>query len=206
MEADPEELLWLGSEQNFPPKDGKFEVRITEELREVLYLDSARLVIVDHPQNTVIHPAGKMVPSRPFAPHELWTLCPTATLKHATRSDGLDVTEVLTSTDGNRVAPVKLREPQLRGLAEPFSVTLDFGELPLDKPLVLALNGWLRFGGGMANVAASLNLSRFPPWKRSCLTVPGNQCRSSAAFPPAKAKPSWWTLIKSCHSARAGFG
>ncbi len=27
----------------------------------------------------------------------------------------------------------------------------------MDRPLVLALNGWLRFGGGMANIAASLD-------------------------------------------------
>jgi len=50
-----------------------------------------------------------------------------------------------------------LREPPVRGLAEPVSVTMDFGELPADRPLVLVLNGWLRFGGGMANVAASLD-------------------------------------------------
>ena len=37
-------------------------------------------------------------------------------------------------------------------------MTLDFGPLPADKPLALVLSGWLRFGGGMANVAASHNL------------------------------------------------
>jgi hypothetical protein len=57
------------------------------------------------------------------------------------------------------VSPVRLREAQLRGLAEPFSVTMDFGPLSVDRPLVLALTGWLRFGGGMANVAASLDPS-----------------------------------------------
>lgn len=36
-------------------------------------------------------------------------------------------------------------------------MTLDFGPLPVNQPLVLVLNGWLRFGGGMANVAASLD-------------------------------------------------
>jgi hypothetical protein len=80
-----------------------------------------------------------------------------STLKQATRSDGLDVTKTLAHTDGNRVSPVHLREPQLRGLAEPFSVTLDFGPLPVERPLVLALTGWLRFGGGMANIGASLD-------------------------------------------------
>jgi hypothetical protein len=80
-----------------------------------------------------------------------------APLKRATRSDGLDVTKALSATDGEMVSPVRLREPQLRGLAEPFSVTMNFGELRTDLPLVLVLNGWLRFGGGMANVAASLD-------------------------------------------------
>src|SRR5262249_28087109 len=57
--------------------------------------------------------------------------------------------------DGNFASPVQLRIPQLRGLAEPWSVTLDFGPLSAERPLVLALTGWLQFGGGMANVAAS---------------------------------------------------
>ncbi len=157
VEADPEELLALGNEQEFPPDQGKYQLRITEELREVLYLDNTKLLAVDHPSGTVVHPTSKMMPGRPFPPHELWTLRPLASLKSATRSDGLDVTKDLSATDGQRVCPIRLREPQLRGLAEPFSITMDFGELPSDKPLVLVLNGWLRFGGGMANVAASLN-------------------------------------------------
>ena len=36
-------------------------------------------------------------------------------------------------------------------------MTLEFGELPADRPLVLALTGWLRFGGGMANIGAALD-------------------------------------------------
>jgi Tfp pilus assembly protein PilF len=157
VEADPEEFLALGTEQEFPPKDGRYELRLTEELREVLYLDHARLVTVDHPPGTYIHATSKMLPGRPFLPHELWTLRAFRSLKSATRSDGLDVTEALAAIDGRRVSPVRLREPQLRGLAEPFSITMDFGDLPLDKPLVLVLNGWLRFGGGMANIGASLD-------------------------------------------------
>ena len=63
----------------------------------------------------------------------------------------------LSSVDLNVVKPVRLREPQLRGLAEPFSIVMDFGPLPTEQPLVLALTGWLRFGGGMANVGSSLD-------------------------------------------------
>ena len=180
IEADPEEFLALGGEETFPPRDGAYEIRLTEELREVLYLDEASLVAVDHPAGTVVLPTSKLHPGKPFPPHELWTLRPFAALKRATRSgtgvspvrtethrrnaratpeasDALDVTAALAKTDSQMVSPVQLREAQLRGLAEPFSVTMDFGELPANRPLVLALNGWLRFGGGMANIGASLD-------------------------------------------------
>jgi tetratricopeptide (TPR) repeat protein len=157
IDADPDELLALGDDQRFPPKDGAYELRITEELREVLYLDAASLVVVDHPEETLVYPTSKMHAGKSFPPHQLWTLRPVASLREATRSDGLDVTEALARVDGRMVSPVHLREPQLRGLAEPFSVTMDFGPLPVDRPLVLVLTGWLRFGGGMANVAASLD-------------------------------------------------
>jgi tetratricopeptide (TPR) repeat protein len=157
IEADPEELLALGNEESFPPRDGNYEIRITEELREVLYLDEASLEAVDHPAGTMIVSTSKLNPGKPFPPHELWTLRPVGVLKKATRNDGLDVTGALARADSVMVAPVKLREPQLRGLAEPFSVEMDFGELPEKRPLVLVLTGWLRFGGGMANIAASLD-------------------------------------------------
>ncbi|HYG35602.1 MAG TPA: FG-GAP-like repeat-containing protein [Clostridia bacterium] len=157
VEADPEEFLALGNESQFQLKDGKYELRITEELREVLYLDHAKLVVVDHPEGTVVHPTSKMLPGRPFPPHELWTLRPVASVQKATRSDGLDITAALVANDCQMVSPVRLREPQLRGLVEPYSVTMDFGQLPVSRPLVLVLHGWIRFGGGMANFAASLD-------------------------------------------------
>ena len=155
--ADSEELLALGDETKFPPRNGAYEIRITDELREVLYLDEARLIASDHPRGTVVYPSSKMRAAPPFPPHELWTLRPLATPRYAVRSDGLDVTAALARVDDQMVSPARLRRPQLRGLAEPFSVTLDFGPLPVKRPLVLALTGWLRFGGGMANIAASLD-------------------------------------------------
>ena len=155
--ADSEELLALGDETKFPPRNGAYEIRITDELREALYLDEARLIAVDHPRGTVVHPTSKMHAAPPFPPHEFWTLRPLAPPRHAARSDGLDVTAALARVDNQMVSPVRLRRPQLRGLAEPFSVTLDFGPLPVQRPLVLALTGWLHFGGGMANIAGSID-------------------------------------------------
>jgi tetratricopeptide (TPR) repeat protein len=156
IESDPDEYVWIGDEKLFAPRDGHYVLQITEELREVLYLDEAKLVAVDHPPTTEVHTTGKLLPGKPFPPHALVTLHHRYPLLHAINDQGKDVTDLLQDTDGRRVSPTKLRMPQLRGLAEPHSVTLDFGELPGDKPLVLALTGWLRFGGATANIAASL--------------------------------------------------
>jgi Flp pilus assembly protein TadD len=155
VEADPDEYVWLGGPEDLQPRAGFYDLRITEELREVLYLDAAELVAVDHPLGTEVYTTGKMVPGRPFPPHEIVTLGHPRPLLHAERSDGLDVTQALIEVDQHMASPVAIRIPQLRGLAEPWWLALDYGPLPVDRPLVLGITAWLRFGGGMANIAAS---------------------------------------------------
>jgi Tfp pilus assembly protein PilF len=170
IEADPEEFVAVGNESNFRPRAGNYVLQVTEELREVLYLDSAKLVAVDHPAGTEVHPTSKLLPGRPFLPHALWQLGGRVPLRAATvvaqapppvsvqpAPSPVDVTAALRETDGQKVSPLALRGSHYRGLAEPFSLTLDFGPLDPAKPLVLALTGWLRFGGGMANIAAAHN-------------------------------------------------
>ena len=164
VEADPEEFVWIGNEAMFPPRDGHYVLQVTEELREVLYLDEAKLVVVDHPADTEVHPTSKMMPGKPFVPHEIITLHHRVPLRRAVNHEGTDVTARLQDNDSQLVSPGQLRVPQLRGLAEPSSVTLDFGPLAVDRPLVLALTGWLRFGGGMANMAASHHPDLPFPW------------------------------------------
>lgn len=155
VDADPTEYVRLGDEATFPPREGNYVLQITEELREVLYLDEAKLVVVDHPPGTEVHTTGKLRPGKPFSPHELVTLHHRHPLFNAVNHEGAEVTALLNDADTQMVSPTKLRAHQLRGLAEPHSVTLDFGPLEIERPLVLALTGWLRFGGGMANVGAA---------------------------------------------------
>lgn len=154
IESDPEEFIWIGNEKTFLPRDGFFEVKITEELREVLYLDEAKLVVVDREPREEIHPTDKLLPGKPFPKGSLIALRNQRTLRRA-EIDGRDVTGMLNAVDGQRVSPPRLRSPQLRGLAEPHQIILDFGQLDASKPLALVMNGWLRFGGGMANIGAS---------------------------------------------------
>jgi Tfp pilus assembly protein PilF len=155
IEADPEEFVWIGNERTFPARDGNYQLQITEELREVLYLDEAKLVVVDHEPGTEVHSTDKLLPGKPYPRGTLMTLHNEHPLQRAEMLDGTEVTSALKTVDGRRVSPPKLRVPQLRGLAEPHGLVLDFGTLDASKPLVLVMNGWLRFGGGMANIAAS---------------------------------------------------
>ncbi len=155
IESDPEELVWIGTEKTFVPRDDQFQLEITEELREVLYLDEASLVVVDHEPDTEVHPTSKLLPGGPFPTPTLLTLHREHPLVEARNLDQVDVTESLRRVDGKRASPPRLRSPQLRGLAEPHGYILDFGPLDSTQALVLVMNGWLRFGGGMANIAAS---------------------------------------------------
>ncbi len=152
-----------------PHYDGaeSFVLNITEELREVLYLDEAKLIVVDHPPGTEVHSTEKMLARKPpggFPRDEIVTLKNRVPLRAAVNDAGLDVTRAVAEIDQVFASPTTLRAPQLRGLAEPHSVTVEFGARSLNDehadsavraPLVLALTGWLRFGGGMANIAAS---------------------------------------------------
>ena len=153
--SDPDEFVWVGNEENFIPREGAYELQLTEELREVLYLDEVKLAVVDHVPGTEVHPVDKLVPAKPFPPSTLITVQEERPLKAAHTLDGREVTQLLRHIDQRRVSPEQLRIPQLRGLAEPHGVILDFGPLEIDRPLVLVMNGWLRFGGGMANIHAS---------------------------------------------------
>ena len=153
--ADTDEIVWIGNETQFPAKEGKHLLQITEELREVLYLDEAKLLVVDHPAGTEVHATSKLVPSAPFPEHQVRSFAGTIPLIKALRHDGVDMTQALQRIDQVRASPAQLKRPQLRGLAEPYSLDLDFGNIDTNRSLSLIMTGWLHFGGGMANIGAS---------------------------------------------------
>ena len=155
IDADPDEIVWIGDETQFKPIKGNYRLQITEELREILYLDEAKLIAVDVPIGVEVHPNTKLLPHGPYPPASLLALTNRKPLKLAKRNDGLDATEALEEIDAAWLSPIELREPQLRGLAKPYSIELDFGKLDTTSPLALAMTGWLHFGGGMSNISAA---------------------------------------------------
>jgi Flp pilus assembly protein TadD len=190
-DSDPTELVWIGNEDNFRPRDGMFRLQITEELREILYLDEAKLVVVDHEPGTEVHSTDKLLPAGPFPPSALMTLHDEHRLRRAETLDGREVTTNLVAVDGQRVSPPRVRPPHLRGLAEPHGWILDFGPLETQRPLVLVMNGWIRFGGGMANIAASQDPSLpfpFPSLEAELATGTWQPVEVTVGAPAGKTK------------------
>ncbi len=56
---DPDEYVRIGPDQ-LRPRDGRYELRVTNELEETLFLDHGRLLAVDHPEGVEVHPAEGM--------------------------------------------------------------------------------------------------------------------------------------------------
>src|SRR5262249_43993919 len=71
IDADPFEIVEVGNERTFAPLGGEYQLQVTEELREVLYLDEAKLVVVDHPPGTEVHSTSKLRPGKPFPRPEI---------------------------------------------------------------------------------------------------------------------------------------
>lgn len=158
LPADPDEYVYVGDTHNFRPRDGSYILEVTSEFKEVLYLDSAKLVVVDHPPGMEIHPTDKIQPP-PFPPSELWALASPIPLVDAWGSDGENYREDLSEIDDRYTPPGVLLPPPYRGMCNPFSLTLDFGKMDASRPLVLALTGWRQYGQASGNIAASQNRS-----------------------------------------------
>jgi hypothetical protein len=130
LPADPDEIVFVGTEKDFKPRRGFYEVEVTEELREVLYLDEAHLIAVDHPPDVEVHSTDKLCPP-PFAPSELRALRSPRLPVSVVGDDGIDRTEAVRAIDGEFAPPGPPLPPPLRGQCQPLTLTMDFG--PLDE-------------------------------------------------------------------------
>jgi cytochrome c-type biogenesis protein CcmH/NrfG len=140
------------------PRDGRYELRVTNELEEVLYLDRFRLVALDHPADVEVHPdEGMTDPPKPF---RLFATRDPRTPR-ATDQRGRDVTARLARTDRAFVDDLPLEK--IRGYAREHALTFDLSSLP-PSHTVLLLTGWTDYAFSSDNVAAhQAGLATKPP-------------------------------------------
>ncbi|MCA9140516.1 MAG: VCBS repeat-containing protein, partial [Planctomycetales bacterium] len=130
-------------------EDGQYELRMTEELWEVAYVDKIELTAIDHPaevdvfSNEKVGPPGIATPTVfSFAPNDLHGL------DRALDTGGNDVTELLRRSDERYVKGFDRRIRQ--GLCEPHWIDLEFGDAVKkqlgatdDPSVLLVLRGWI---------------------------------------------------------------
>jgi len=132
-------------------RDGTYEIRITEELHEVSYLDEVQLIALDHPSGVEIFTNDKFK-SPPFPEFRLFGAATRRYPSRAVDEDGHDVLKPLLARD--RVYPDRFRRTYA-GVAEPHVLDLDFGSAAADNRAVLILNGWVDWADGSTFLGAS---------------------------------------------------
>jgi Tfp pilus assembly protein PilF len=144
---DPEEYVRIRPEQ-LKAREGRYELRVTHELEEVLYVDRFELLAVAHPKDADVYPnEGLTDPPRPFALHVTRGAHPPAA---ATDEHGHDVLDRLRDIDGRAVDDFETLS--VRGYAAPHALTLDLGASgPRTR---LFLTGWTEYAFSSDNVAA----------------------------------------------------
>jgi len=122
------------------PRDGRYELRLTEELWETAYLDEARLVAVDHPESVQVYVNERFVPAGSSS-LRLYQVARPRLPVAATDELGNDLLPALRAQD--HVYAATLRPARYQGLTELHDLVLDFGNLAGVDSVSLFLTGWI---------------------------------------------------------------
>jgi hypothetical protein len=131
-------------------KAGGYEIRVTEELREVSFMDKIKLQALDHPANIDIVPNEKFK-SPPYPEFRLFGASRRIHPIAAHDQTGADVLARVVKRDF--IYPDFPRTPT--ATAEMHSLTLDFGKTAISNHAVLMLDGWFDWPDGSTFLASA---------------------------------------------------
>ncbi|HUO86097.1 MAG TPA: hypothetical protein VM617_01795, partial [Thermoanaerobaculia bacterium] len=169
-------------------RDGRYLLRVTEELWEAAFFDHLRLWVVDHPADVEVASSlrilpGQQVEDRVLASRELRPVAA------AWDGRGHDATAAVAARD--EVYADGWRPSRYQGIAaEPWALTFDLGAAPAG-PVRLHLDGWIFPSDASLNVAVSQRpdgLAPVPP-RLEVETAEGWQpLMAQMGFPAGKTK------------------
>ena len=138
-------------------KDGRYEIRVTNELEEALFADRFQLLAIAHPRDSSVYPSAGM--TDPPKPPRLFAVRG-ARVPHAVDEGGRDVSEEIARLD--RRYPDRFALERFRGYAVPHTLSLDLA--PLGAAPILLLTAWTDYAFSSDNLAAhQAGLSLTPP-------------------------------------------
>jgi tetratricopeptide (TPR) repeat protein len=165
---DPDEYVRIPGE-SLVPRDGRLELRVTNELEEATFVDRLQLLAVTHPAGTDVFPAEGLT-SPPFRPFGLYVAPALRAPVRALDDRGTDVRDRLRHVDRQFVDGFAVES--IRGYARQHALTLDLADpasaFPSAPPdggrILLVLTGWTDYAFSSDNVAAhQAGLSLLPP-------------------------------------------
>ena len=120
---DPDEYVRIRGDQ-LKERDGRYEIRVTNELEEALFVDRLQLVAVSHPQGVEVYPNEGL--GNPTGPNFILYATRGAHPPRAAFDDrGRDVLPLISKLDRKFVDDFKLLP--IRGYAAEHTLTLDLG-------------------------------------------------------------------------------
>ncbi|HEY6911938.1 MAG TPA: FG-GAP-like repeat-containing protein [Myxococcales bacterium] len=184
--VDHDEYLKLSGEK-LVEKDGRLAVRLTEELREVVYLDHARLLAIDHPAEISVHPNEKIGPF-PFPEFRILGTANAQPPLSAVDQDGHDVLDLIRSADGRHARDVHRTADA--GFAEPHGITFELPAGAAASPwLRIFLTGWFYYFESTSIVASGQRPATRMIWPELQVeTGSGWTTLAVAGLPPGKHK------------------
>jgi tetratricopeptide (TPR) repeat protein len=146
---DPTEYVRISGDL-LKEHNGRYELRVTNELEEALFIDRLQLVSVAHPAEVEVHP-NEGLGNPTSSEFKLYAARNIRPPRRAVDDHGRDVLARITKLD--RTYPDGFPLLPVRGYAEDHTLTLDLGR-GTQRPLLL-LTGWTDYAFSSDNVAAS---------------------------------------------------
>ncbi len=135
----------------FSSQRDHYEIRITEELREVSYLDKVQLIAVDHPGDIELFTNDKFK-NPPFPEFRLFGVKRRVYPVSASDDAGQDVLKRIMSRDSKYVDSFRRTDA---GVADFHHLTLDFGKAAQSNRAILVLTGWVDWPDGSTFLSAA---------------------------------------------------
>lgn len=143
-------------------RNGMLDIRFTEELHETVFIDRARLEVVDHPAGTDVYPHSRLAPAPP--PTEpFYTVGDLVAPVSAIGSDGSDLTATVSKVD--KVYADYFARSQNAGFSEPHWIDLAIPDTvdPASVDALLA-TGWFFYFESTSMIAQSQSNGPNLPW------------------------------------------
>jgi tetratricopeptide (TPR) repeat protein len=133
-------------------RDGTYDLQITSELWETIYIDKLELVVIDHPASFEVFVDEKFTPP-PYPEHKIFKVANEKVPVRATDGKGNDLTKLISKKDDKYIANFELQKFQ--GVTENTVLELDLGESINTENLSLFMNGWIFPSDASINIAIS---------------------------------------------------